>query len=151
MNYYCNLVLLFVVSLIHGQEFQFVKFVSDDVQIVRELESATVSLPFEILDGYHIQLEMVEDENLLATKIDFVNQPQLEIMNSKFECMHFETVVLDKKALQVLSHSFEVKVKLKLADNFKSALLKGKLFYQTCDDFKCYFPRELFFTVPINK
>jgi hypothetical protein len=29
--------------------------------------------------------------------------------------------------------------------------LIGNLFYQTCDDFKCYFPRELKFEVPINK
>ena len=150
MNYYCNLILLFVVSVMHGQEFQFVKFVSEDVQIVQDQETTLVTLCFEIFDGYHIQLEEVEDDNLLATKIDFENQKHLEILDTKFASRHYETVILDKKSTQVLSHTFKVIVKLNLVGKSETPILKGKLFYQTCDDFKCYFPRELFFTVPIN-
>ena len=149
MNYCYSLLILLSVSMSYGQDFHFVKFVSEDVEIIHEYESTTVTLLFEILDGYHIQLEKVEDENLLATKINFDNQ--LQILNTEFTCMHFESVILDKKALQVLSHSFEVKVKLKSKNNSDFNILKGNLFYQTCDDFKCYFPRELDFAVSINK
>lgn len=149
MNY-CNFLILFAVSIIHSQVFQFVKFSSDDVQITHEKENTIVTLCFEILTGYHIQLEEVEDENLLATKIDFQDEKGLEILNSEFTSKHLETVILDKKSTQVLSKTFNVSVHLKLSKKSDRITLKGKLFYQTCDDFKCYFPRELLFTVPLN-
>lgn len=150
MSYYFKLLFLCIVYTTHSQGFQFVEFISEDVQIIHEAEGTTVTLPFEILEGYHIQLEEVENDNLIPTKISFEDILGIEIINSAFDCIHLETVMLDKKASQVLSHSFEVKVLLKLKDNTKRASLIGELYYQTCDNFKCYFPRELAIEVPLN-
>ncbi|MCK5401310.1 MAG: hypothetical protein KAJ28_06715 [Flavobacteriaceae bacterium] len=150
MNYF-NVFIFFVFSFLYGQENHFVKFISDDVHIIQESNQTIITLPFEILEGYHIQLEKVEDENLLATKLDFENQPDIEIIYKQFTSLQYKTVVLDKKEFQVLDDSFKVKVKIKFQKERNQIELTGKLFYQTCDDFKCYFPRELTFTIPIKK
>lgn len=150
MNYF-NVFIFFVFSFLYAQENHFVKFISDDVHIIQESNQTIITLPFEILEGYHIQLEKVEDENLLATKLDFENQPDIEIIYKQFTSLQYKTVVLDKKEFQVLDDSFKVKVKIKFQKERNQIELTGKLFYQTCDDFKCYFPRELTFTIPIKK
>jgi len=143
--------MFFAVSVIHGQVFQFVSYSADNIQIINELKNTTLTLCFDILDGYHIQLEEVEDDNLLATKIDFEKEKGVEILDLEFSSKHLETITLDKKTTQVLSKTFKVSVKIKVSKKSDPILLMGKLFYQTCDDFKCYFPRELLFTVPLNQ
>ena len=144
MNY-CKALIFLVVSLVNAQEKQFVTFLSDEVEINQNNTTTTLIIPFEILEGYHIQLEKVEDDNLLATKIDFENQPGIKIINKEFTSLQFKSVILDKTEFQVLDNSFKVKVKVESNNKIKE--LSGKLFYQTCDDFKCYFPRELRFTI----
>ena len=150
MSYYFKLLFLCVVYTTHGQGFQFVEFISEDVQVIHETEGTTVTLPFEILEGYHIQLQEVEDDNLIPTKITFEDIPGYEIIDTAFDCLHLETVILDKKALKVISYSFEVRVLLKLNDKTQRTSLTGELYYQTCDNFKCYFPRELAIEIPLN-
>jgi len=150
MNFYFNILFLFIVCTLQGQVYHFVDFYTEDVRITHENGLTTVALPFEIKQGYHIQMEEVEDDNLIPTRITFENDTEFEILDSSFDCLHLETVVLDKKASQVISHSFEVRVLLKLKDHSKQSSLKGGLYYQTCDDFKCYFPRELTINIPLN-
>ena len=148
---YFNVFILLIVSFINVQEKHFVTFISDEVQIIHKETFTTVIIPFEILEGYHIQLEKVEDDNLLATKIDFENQTGIEVKHKEFISLQYKSVVLDKKEVMVLDNTFMVSVKLKLSPNKKKQMLKGKLFYQTCDNFKCYFPRELKFTISLEK
>ena len=147
MNYCKALIFLFA-SLINAQQKQFVTFLSEEVQINHEAKFTTVIIPFEILEGYHIQLEKVEQDNLLATKIDFEKQPDIKIVDKEFTSLQLKFVILDKTEFKVLDKNFKVKVKLVV--NKKSTELTGKLFYQTCNDFMCYFPRELKFTIPLK-
>lgn len=147
---YFKVLFFLVISFINAQEKHFVTFISDEVQIIHEETFATVIIPFEILEGFHIQLEKVEEDNLIATKIDFKDQTGIEITNKEFTSLQYKTVVLDKKKFQVLDDTFKVKVKIKLLKELNHIDLIGKLFYQTCDDFKCYFPRELTVIIPIK-
>ena len=125
MNY-CKALIFLLVSLINAQEKQFVTFLSDEVEINQNNTTTTLIIPFEILEGYHIQLEKVEDDNLLATKIDFENQPGIKIINKEFTSLQFKSVILDKTEFQVLDNSFKVKVKVE--SNNKINELSGKLF-----------------------
>ncbi len=147
MNYY-KAIFFLAISVIGTQQKQFVTFLSEEIQINQDAGFTTVIIPFEILEGYHIQLEKVEDDNLLATKIEFENQRGIKIMHKEFTSLQFKTVILDKQEFQVLDKAFKVKVKLAPKKSPKE--LRGKLFYQTCDDFKCYFPRELKFVIPFD-
>ena len=147
MNY-CKVLIFLIASFVNAQQKQFVTFLSDEVQINKETTFITVIIPFEILQGYHIQLEKVESDNLLATKINFEKQSDIEIIDKEFTSLQLKSVILDKIKFQVLNNDFKVKVKL--VANKKSTELRGKLFYQTCDDFMCYFPRELKFSIPLK-
>ena len=92
-------------------------------------------------------LELIRESGAKAVILDLSG---LEIMDTHFDCLHLETVTLDKTPFQVMSHSFEVKVLLKIKDRAQQSTLKGGLYYQTCDNFKCYFPRELPIDIPLN-
>jgi hypothetical protein len=150
MSSYFRIFFLCAVGALHGQAYHFIDFYEEDVRITYENDLTTVALPFEIKAGYHIQLEEVEDDNLIPTKIRFEDVSGYEIVESSLDCLHLESITLGKKAIQVISHSFEVKVVLRPKGEVQKSVLRGSLYYQTCDDFKCYFPRELSINIPLN-
>jgi len=147
MNFY-SLIVCFFVFLSSIQEKHFVEFKEDEVKISTNKEYVTVALPFEILKAYHIQTEKVVDNNLIPTKIHFDDPDGFKILDYKFSKVQRDNLVLDQLKCEVLSGRLEITLELeKKSSTNKSLDLKGYLYYQACDDRRCFYPRSLHFNV----
>jgi len=147
----CSLFLFIVLSLFCNQQKQFVTFNDIEVRISEEKGVFTITLPFTIDEDYHIQAVSEVLDNLIATEISFEQNGSFEIEGFEFSLTNYETVVLNEFTHRVLSDRVEVTVILKFNEN-KSAKgigLKGELYYQACDDQRCFFPRSLGFNVDL--
>lgn len=151
MNYY-NILLSFIIVLSGIQQKQFVNFDKDEVRQTKQKELIIVVIPFNIDEGYHIQAESETKDNLIATEITFEKNKDFNIIDQEFSLTHYETVVLNQFTHKVLSNKLEVTVTLKPKRKISSLnnKLKGKLYYQACDDRQCFFPRTLNFVATIK-
>ena len=147
----CSLFLFVVLSLFGDQQKQFVSFNDTEVRISEEKEILIITLPFTIDEDYHIQAESEVLDNLIATEISFEQNGSFEIESYEFSLTNYDTVVLNQFTHRVLSDRVEVTVTLRLkGENVKkNNELKGELYYQACDDQRCFFPRTLGFNVDI--
>ena len=147
----CSLFLFAVLSLFGDQQKQFVSFNDTEVRISVEKEILIITLPFTIDEDYHIQAESEVLDNLIATEISFEQNGSFEIESYEFSLTNYDTVVLNQFTHRVLSDRVEVTVTLRLkGENVKkNNELKGELYYQACDDQRCFFPRTLGFNVDI--
>lgn len=150
MNCY-SLFLLVALSLFGDQQKQFVSFIDTEVSLTKEKDALTIILPFMILEDYHIQAASEVLDNLIATEISFEQNGSFEIENYEFSLTNYDTVVLNEFTHRVLSDRVEVTVVLKFIEDKsqKDIGLKGELYYQACDDQRCFFPRSLAFNVDL--
>jgi len=147
MNYF-KISVFSILLFLTIQDKQFVKFISDEVEITENQEHVTLVLPFEILNDFHIQSEHVEDSNFIATEIHFDPREEFDILGYQFTKTQRDNLVLDQLKCEVLSNRLEVTVQLE--KNFtsnKPLYLTGHLYYQACDDRQCFYPRTLQFVV----
>lgn len=129
---------------------KFVSFEKQEVVILQNSSITTVVLPFKIQDGYHIQSDQVGEENLMPTEISFEEDANRKVTSAIFKVESYDELALGSTQLKVISNEFRVQVELKTSDLDSGSSLKGKLYYQTCDNKKCYFPRVLDFEVPFD-
>jgi len=147
----CSLFLFVVLSLFGDQQKQFVSFNDTEVRISEEKEILIITLPFTIDEGYHIQAASEVLDNLIATEISFEQNGSFEIESYEFSLTNYDTVELNEFTHRVLSDRVEVTVALKFKENKskKGIGLNGELYYQACDDQRCFFPRTLAFNVAL--
>ena len=147
MNYF-KISLFSVFLLLTAQDKQFVEFLSDEVKITKNQERLTVILPFEILENFHIQSEIIGDGNFISTEIHFDNPNGFKILDYQFSKVNREDLVLGLLKCEVLSDELEVTLQLEKTSTSKKTLnLKGHLYYQACDDRQCFYPRILRFSL----
>ena len=147
MNFY-SFILCSFVFLSSFQDKHFVAFKSDEVKISTNQELITVSLPFEILENYHIHTEKIEENNFIPTEIHFDEPDGFIIVSVQFSKVHRETLMLGELKCEVLSDDLEVTIQLtKNTHSTSNLILKGYLYYQACDDRQCFYPRNLHFEV----
>jgi len=150
MNYYST-ILLFLFGLVsNSQTEHFVAFTEENVSVSSESQFVTITLPFKILEDYHIQSESKVLEDVIATEIIFDDSASFDIVSYEYTLKHNEKVVLNQYVHDVLTDEFEVTVRLKVNKNISDYKLNGQLYYQACTDRQCLFPRTLNFQVPIN-
>ncbi|MBJ6367803.1 hypothetical protein [Snuella sedimenti] len=147
MSFY-NFLLCCFLGLFHFQQKQFVSIEEDRIKINRDNTIITIMIPFKILDGYHIQALSNTQDNLIPTEINF-EVPEGCTLQKTFTKKYYDTVVLDKVEHKALSHILEVTVTLKCDKRMPSdsSYLNGGLYYQTCNDRQCFFPRTLDFCI----
>jgi hypothetical protein len=145
----CYKVILFCfISLFSLQDKQFVDFKADEAKISKDQEYITITLPFEILENYHIQSEKIFDNNLIPTEVHFDVPDGYKILNYQFSKVNRGTITLDQLKCEVLSNDLEVTLLLEQrTTSNKAPELKGYLYYQACDDRQCFYPRNLHFNV----
>lgn len=150
MNCY-SLFLFIVLSLFGDQQKQFVSFIDTEVSLSKEKDVLTITLPFLIQEDYHIQVASEVLDNLIATEISFEQNGSFKIESYEFSLTNYDTVVLNEFTHKVLSDRVEVTVALKFIEDKsgKGIRLKGELYYQACDDQRCFFPRTLVFNVDL--
>ncbi|MBC2838128.1 protein-disulfide reductase DsbD domain-containing protein [Robiginitalea sp. SC105] len=144
------LFLLVSTSLLRAQTRQWVRVIDASREINRA--KAEILLEFEVEAGYHIQSHRPEDPLLIPTELIFqwpegiANSPPVFPPAEPFPLLGTETV------LQVYSGLLPVRVPLQIEAGVIAGeyAVSGILTYQACDDWKCYFPRELPFTMGIR-
>lgn len=146
MSYYSFFICL-LISIFSFQTKQFVSFDASGITKSQEHQIVTVTLPFEILEGYHIQTELESNTDFIRTELIFEDSDLFEVVNYEFAIKENKTIVLDQHPHDVLSNKFVVTVVLKLNKNviLSDFKLKGQLYYQACDNRQCFFPRTLTF------
>lgn len=132
-----------------SQAQDFVKFNETDVNQKIDDELITITLPFEILEGYHIQSEAESLDGSLPTEVTFQDNDLYEIVSYTYSKKYNEKVVLNQYTHNVLINEFEITVTLKLKSKASNPKLNGQLFYQACTDRQCLFPRTLDFQISI--
>lgn len=148
MSYY-SLILCSILSLLGSETKQLVEFKEAEVVKVTEDIYTTITLPFEVLEGYHIQSDSDDSGGLIATKITFKENKNYTIVHQEFSLKQHETIVLDGVEHLVISNRFEITATLKLIGNTPKLKLEGELYYQACTDRQCLFPRTLNFQIQL--
>jgi hypothetical protein len=110
-----------------------------------------ISLSFLIKEGYHIQANQVKDENLIPTLISFYAADGFILGDPIFpEAVEFR-MKGKEQALHVYDDVLEINVPIQKVMPVEKGTfpINATLHYQACDDFKCYFPRDLHFIMKI--
>jgi len=148
MNY-CSVLIFFLFGVVYCQQAQFVTMLEDNMKINKYGDVIAISIQFEILDGYHIQALFDTKDNLIPTKFTFNPQKGCKLINQEITQTHYDKVILNNVEHKVLSEILEITITLQCEPTNlpKGQLLNGELFYQTCNDRQCFFPRTLNFSV----
>lgn len=111
-------------------------------------EEKQLSLSFLIKEGYHIQAHQVMDENLIPSVLTFEASEEVIIGDPIYPQADELKMEGVKEALAVYGDVLRIKVPVRTANPVEKGtfLIKGKLYYQPCDAYKCYYPRELNFS-----
>lgn len=148
MNYY-SLTICFILSLLGNETKQLVEFKKAEVVKGTANGYATIILPFEVLEAYHIQSNADNSGGLIPTAITFKENSNYTIEHQEFSLKQKETIVLNGVKHTVISDRFEIIVTLKLIENPSNLKLEGELYYQACTDRQCLFPRALSFQLSL--
>lgn len=148
MNYY-SLILCFILPFFGNKTEQFVEFKDAEIKIEKYNDYVTITLPFKVLEPYHIQSNSEVLEGLIMTEITLKENNAFKIVSQEFSLKQDETVDLNGAIHKVISNQFEVTIVLKLNESTSSAMLEGDLYYQACSESQCLFPRGLNFQISI--
>ena len=119
--------------------------------VIKAGNAKSVTIPFQIKYGYHIQADTVNDDNLIAAELTFDYLDGIDLGKLDYpEFKEFQLRGTDDKLL-VFDGEFRVMVEIKVSKSVKkgSYSLPSSLYYQACDSARCLFPRRLNFQLPI--
>lgn len=137
---------------VHAQETAFVQLKGDLEFTITSGEETHIPLSFLINEGYHIQANGVKDENLIPSVLSFDASDELILGDPVFpQAVEFR-MKGEEESWLVYSDVVEINVPVRVVESVGRGayLIKGTLHYQACDDAKCYFPRDLDFSMKIN-
>ena len=148
----CLILFLQINALIYAQEPSFVQLNREPEFLIAPGEQQHITLSFLIKEGYHIQANQVKDENLIPTVLSIDTSGVFILGDPIFpEAVEFEMKGVEE-ALHVYSNVLEITVPVQVVKSVekKEFTMNGTLHYQACDASKCYFPRDLHFTMKVN-
>jgi len=130
---------------------------SDLVDILAEKVVSAESRAFGtvnimIKEGYHIQSNKVDDEYIIPTKLDVIDNEFIQLIEIVYpEGKDFNLVGSDM-ILNVFDGEFEIKIKLRIdsQDVLGEYQLDAILHYQACDDKSCFAPKSIEFVIPVE-
>jgi len=114
--------------------------------------SRTVTVPFRIEYGYHIQADTVNDENLIPAELMIESIEGMALGKPAYpDYREFQLKGTDQKLL-VFDGELNIVVRISASGSVRegSYTLPGSLYYQACDSVRCLFPRKLDFNVTVN-
>ncbi len=150
-----SLLFLFIANCQQIQEQEQKPFVRIEHPISVDIEignKKVIELPFQVLYGYHIQADTVNDNNLIRAVLTFEQIEGIYIGTPAFP--NFKKFQLNGTSEELLVFDGEliVSVPISVHQSTKkgSYSLPGDLYYQACDSIRCLFPRRIKFQVVVN-
>jgi hypothetical protein len=112
----------------------------------------TVHVEVEVMLGYHIQANKLEDENLVPTTLIWEKGHGWEIREITFPPSKKFKLQGSDLPLEVYDGKFDIKTVLVPPETLRkgSHRLFGILNYQACDSVRCLFPRSVEFSVLVD-
>jgi len=131
------------------QEASFVRLESEPNIILNSGKNDYLILTIIIKDGFHIQANQVNDENLVPTKLSFEETDRIHFGKPIFPKTEDLSIEGLDNPWKVYSGRLEIKVPIQFDKTMgnEDFIINGNLFYQACDDKKCFFPRDFNFKV----
>lgn len=148
----CRYLSLYILVLsfpcgLNAQQTDFLEFISGHTDSDSN-QTSIVKLVFEIQPGMHIQSNDPQSDNVIPTRIELVLAGE-SIMGTP-EFPQPKTVYLEgsDQPLKVFSGRFEVVIPIRHVQPPQQLnLIAGTIYYQACNDKRCFNPRELGFKV----
>jgi peroxiredoxin len=111
-----------------------------------------VTVLFQIKEGYHIQANKVNDDNLIPVKLEFETVEGISMGEPVFPGWREFKMEGTPDPFLVFDEILDVKIPVSVDHRKISGdlLLKGNLYYQACDSKKCFFPRDFRFEVNLT-
>lgn len=137
-------------QVIYGQQFQFVSINDTLTWSCPSGESRKFHLPFVIREGYHIQSNTITDDNLIPTSITLNDLPEdIQFEDAVFPEPSDFRLAGSNVPMKVFHNDLTIRFFCGVKKNTKSgtSIIRGILHYQACDSVKCFFPRDLPFTI----
>jgi hypothetical protein len=146
------LLFLLLPAAVPAQESTFVRLKETPELSIPSGTVFNIQLYFLIREGFHIQAHQVKDENLIPTAVTFTGPDELHFGTPVFPGAEKFTMKGTVEPLEVYSDTLVVSVPVatEKSPDKKMFLVRGRLSYQACDDAKCYYPRNLDFTLTIH-
>jgi DsbC/DsbD-like thiol-disulfide interchange protein len=153
MNCCRRLKILFLILLVsyslRAQQTDFLKLISGSAVTIDE-NTSHLRLIFEIEPGLHIQTDQPDTDMVIPTRIKLKLPGELAMQAPRFpqpETMYLEG---SDQPLQVFSGRFEVAVPIKHLEPPQGPnLIAGTIYYQACNNKRCFYPRELAFEISL--
>ncbi|WP_242158396.1 hypothetical protein [Aestuariivivens sediminis] len=129
---------------------QFVSLVGLEVSDHTASEVA-LKFTFTITPGYHIQPDVVDCDNFIATQFKIAPSLNYDVKSMVFEFEPRTWHMDHYRDFKVISEGFTISVVLEGQQMHLTDLKKhtAELFYQACDAKKCFFPRTL--VIPLDR
>lgn len=133
------------------ESMDFVSFTAKTTFKVSQNQEDTIQLEFRIREGFHIMSNQKSNQNI-ATCITFKPSENILLGEPIFPIPDPYQIGGIKEFFDSFQGNLSILLPLKIEGGTpdKEYLLNGTLKYQACDDRKCFFPRELGFTVRLK-
>lgn len=120
--------------------------------IVQEGKSNMVLIAVEVKEGYHIQANRVDDASLIPTTLELNVDEGIVVSRKKFPSGKKFKLEGTDTFLKVYDGKFPIKLFLSPGANARTGkyTLAAKLQYQACDFQRCFFPRVIDFSIPVE-
>jgi hypothetical protein len=136
-------------SSLCAQQTDFLRFLSGSVTVIDD-STSQLRLAFEIDSGLHIQSNQPELDTVIPTRIGLVLPEELVMEATRFP--HPETMYLEgsNQPLKVFSGRLEALIRIRHLQPLQQLnQITGTIYFQACNDQRCFYPRELGFEVSV--
>jgi hypothetical protein len=115
-------------------------------------ESSVIRMKVEIMNGYHIQANKVNDNLLIPTTLEINEDKNIVSGRQEFPPVKKFKLEGTDDFLDVYDGVFEIKVHVKTIKKIPKGklTLNAKLRYQACDHRTCLFPKTIGFSFTIK-
>jgi hypothetical protein len=135
-----------------AQEQPWVQLREAPIAILSPGDTREVAIILMISEGYHIQSAQPSDENLIASELYVESVPEFIPGEPEFPPAQEFRMVGMEEAWAVYDGVVEIKLPIRAATSVPagSYTISATLHYQACDSIKCYFPRDLDFSIDLR-
>jgi hypothetical protein len=154
-NFFFIIIIILLAEItVCAQTVSFVEYTGEKEFLIHTEKEELMELRFHIKDNYHIQSNQLNNEHLIPTVLNLTGPDNFVAGDALFPSSSKFLISGIDEPLDVFSNQLTVYIPVKIT-NFKTEdnhnlVINGSLYYQACDSLKCFYPRNLDFTLIIK-